>query len=41
MVDKQLSEDPNMDYVDAVTNISRDNPELFEEYRREAFQEVN
>ena len=41
MVDKKLSESPNMDYVDAVSDISRDNPELFEEYRREAFQEVN
>jgi phage I-like protein len=41
MVDKKLSEDSNTDYVDAVSDISRDNPELFEEYRREAFQEVN
>ena len=41
MVDKKLSEDPNTDYVDAVSEVSRDNPDLFEEYRREAFQEVN
>tara|TARA_Y100001951_G_scaffold1741_1_gene1213 strand:- start:140 stop:1423 length:1284 start_codon:yes stop_codon:yes gene_type:complete len=41
MVDKKLSEDPSTDYVDAVSEVSRDNPDLFEEYRREAFQEVN
>ena len=41
MVDKKLSEDSNTDYVDAVSDISRDHPDLFEEYRREAFQEVN
>jgi phage I-like protein len=41
MVDKKLSENPDTDYVDAVSDVSRDNPQLFEEYRREAFQEVN
>ena len=37
LVDKKLSE--GMDYVDGVSEVSREHPELFDEYRREAFQE--
>lgn len=37
LVEKKLSED--VDYVDAVSEVSREHPDLFDEYRREAFQE--
>ena len=41
LVEKQLSENADMGYADAVAKVSGDNPELFEEYRRESFiQEV-
>ena len=41
LVEKLLSENPELGYADAVAKVSGDNAELFEEYRREAFiQEV-
>jgi phage I-like protein len=41
LVNKRLGEDSSLGYADAVSQVSKDNPELFEDYRREAFQEVN
>ena len=39
-VNKMLNENSDMDYVDAVSEVSRINPDLFDDYRREAFQEA-
>ena len=37
LVNKALNEDPTMDYADAVSMVSKDNPQLFEDYRHEVF----